>query len=118
MILFLCILSLILPNPGSIYNQKINFPFIGSQLIETEIITNNFASIKLEGIINDKGNIKYISYNDKNILIPSRNIKKIINKYNIEITYISYDDIYDSINFNINIKFINYKSKIKMKRLN
>lgn len=108
----------ILPSPGSIYEKKINFPLIGSQTVETEIITNNYAHIKLEGIINDEGYVKYLSNNERYIFKPSYNLRKLIKKYNIEIISICYNVENDSIDLDIHIKYIRYKSFIKLERLN
>jgi hypothetical protein len=55
MLFFIYLLSIILPNPGNIYYKNFKIPFIGFQGIETEIITNKFAKINLQGIINDNG---------------------------------------------------------------
>lgn len=108
----------ILPYPGSIYEKKINFPLIGSQIVETEIITNNYAHIKLEGIINNEGYVKYISNNDRYIFKPSYNLRKLIKKYNIEIISLCYNVENDSIDLDVHIKFIKYKSFIQLERLN
>lgn len=108
----------ILPSPGSIYEKKINFPLIGSQTVETEIITNNYAHIKLEGIINDEGYVKYLSNNERYIFKPSYNLRKLIKKNNIEIISICYNVENDSIDLDIHIKYIRYKSFIKLERLN
>lgn len=109
----------ILPSPGSIYEKKINFPLIGrSQTLETEIITNNYAHIKLQGIINDEGYVKYLSNNERYIFKPSFNLRKLIKKYNIEIISICYNVENDSIDLDIHIKYIRYKSFIQLERLN
>lgn len=108
----------ILPYPGSIYEKKINFPLIGRQTVETEIITNNYAHIKLEGIINNDGYVKYISNNDRYIFKPSYNLRKLIKKYNIEIISLCYNVENDSIDLNVHIKYIRYKSFIQLERLN
>ena len=98
--------------------KKITLPLIGDQLIETVIITNNFAQIKLEGFINNEGYIKYYNFDNKHLLKPSYNLRKIIKKYNIEIDELYYNDEDDSINFNINIKTFRYSKNIKLNRLN
>ena len=83
-LLFLCIsnvYSIILPLPGSIYSKRINFPLIGYQLIQTEIITDNLIYLTLEGLVNECGTIRYINlqkYINQNIL----NKKKIKRKIN------------------------------------
>ena len=50
----------ILPEPGQIYYKNINIPLIGNQQVETEIITKNYANIKLIGLINQDGYILFI----------------------------------------------------------
>lgn len=110
--------NLLLPYPGSIYEKNINFPLIGKQYVETEIITNNYANIKLKGLINNEGYIKYISNNDKYIFKVSHSLRKLIKKYNIEIINLYYNSENDSIDINVNIKYIRYKSFIQLERLN
>lgn len=108
----------IVPYPGSIYEKKIIFPLIGSQIVEIEIITNNFAEIKLKGIINNECYVKYIYYNDRYIFKPSYNLRKLIKKYNIEITSLFYNEENDSIDLDVYIRYIRYKSFIQLERLN
>ena len=107
-----------IPNPGTIYQKKLYIPVIGKQFIEAEVITSNFAFIRLQGIINEKGTVKYINRNDKHIIKFSYNLRKIIKKYKTEITSPYYDIKNDEILFNLNIKVINYNAKINMRRIN
>lgn len=108
----------IFPYSANIYKKKINFPLIGGQTVETEIITNNYALIKLEGIINKNGYVKYITNKNRYLFKLSYNLRKIIRKYNIEIISLSYNIENDSIDFDVNIKYIRYKSFIQLERLN
>ena len=114
----LTLITLVLPPPGSVYQKKINIPIIGSQVIETKVITNNFAYITLSGLINEKGTAKYINSRNKHYIRFSYNLRKIIKKYNTEFTFPYYDDELDEIFFNLNVKLINFNTKIKMKRIN
>jgi hypothetical protein len=108
----------LLPKPGSIYAKKITFPFIGHQIVETEIVTDDYAYVKLEGLINNEGHIKYPCVNNSLIFQPCCNLKKIIKKYNIEIIMLHYNVENDSINIIVNIKKIRYKCNIQLDRLN
>lgn len=108
----------IIPKPGNIYQKKLYIPIIGKQLIEAEIVTNNYAFIRLEGLINEKGTAKYFNANDKHMIKFSYNLRKIIKKYKTELTFPYYDIENDEILLNINIKVINYKTKMKMSRIN
>lgn len=99
-----------IPQIGKIYSKKISLPIVGNQYIETKIITNNSAKIKLEGIINKKGTVKY--YNDFFIFSP--NIKKIIKLYDIEISNFEYS--YEHILFYLYIKKLKYNKKILLKK--
>lgn len=118
MFYFIYLLSIILPTPGNIYYKNFNIPLIGSQYIETEIITNNFARIKLDGLINDNGSVKYIIEDNKEIIRVSHNLKKIMIKYNTDFSDTYYDSVKDLIIFNLNIKLFNYKKKIIMEKKN
>lgn len=114
-----------IPFPGSIYEKKIIVPLIGHQIIETEVITENRAYVRLDGLIKNDGSIKYIAKNINNaqtersyIIKPSNNLRKIIKKYKIEITSLNYDYEKDCIMFNLYVKLFNYKTNIIMNRLN
>lgn len=108
----------VIPTPGNIYQQNLNIPIIGKQTIQAEVVANNYAFIKLQGIINENGTAKYISNNNKHIIKLSYNLRKIIKKYKTELMYLYYDIEKDEILFNLNVKVINYNTKIKMSRIN
>ena len=108
----------VVPKPGNIYQKKLHIPIIGKQIIEAEVITNNYAFIRLQELINEKGTLKYINKNDKYIIQFSYNLRKIIKKYKTELTFPYYDIENDEILFNLNVKVINYNTKIKMSRIN
>ena len=133
---------------NNIYYDKFKVPFVGSQSIKAEIQTQNSALITLQGIINEKGNVKFyeneennnrnIDYfqkieslkhfenNNNNInnnydiskITFDDKLKKIIKKYNIEFKSPNYDEENDIISFTINVKKVFYKRIIKMKRIN
>ena len=114
-----------IPFPGSIYEKKIIIPLVGYQIIETEVITENCAYVRLDGLIKNEGSIKYIIKNIDNtqiersyIIKPSNNLRKIIKKYKIEITSLNYDCEKDYIIFNLYVKLFNYRTKIIMNRVN
>jgi len=109
---------IIIPKPGSIYQKNLYIPIIGKQVIEAEVITNNYAFIRLQGLINEKGTAKYINRNDRHMIKFSYNLRKIIKKYKTELTFPYYDIENDEILFNLNVKVINYNTKIKMSRIN
>ena len=110
--------SVIVPKSGSIYQKNLHIPIIGKQVIEAEVITNNYAFIRLQGLINEKGTAKYINRNERHMIKFSYNLRKIIKKYKTELTFPYYDIENDEILFNLNVKVINYNTKIKMSRIN
>ena len=107
----------VVPKAGSKYQKNLYIPIIGKQVIEAEVITNNYAFITLHGLINEKGTIKYININDRHMIKLSYNLRKIIKKYKTELTFPYYDIENDEILFNLNVKVINYNTKIKMSRI-
>lgn len=109
---------IIIPKPGSIYQKNLYIPIIGKQVIEAEVITNNYAFIRLQGLINEKGTVKYINRNNRHTIKFNYNLRKIIKKYKTELTFPYYDIKNDEILFNLNVKVINYNTKIKMSRIN
>ena len=110
--------SVIVPKLGSIYQKNLYIPTIGKQVIEAEVITNNYAFIRLQGLINEKATAKYINRNERHMIKFSYNLRKIIKKYKTELTFPYYDIENDEILFNLNVKVINYNTKIKMSRIN
>lgn len=110
--------SVIVPKLGSIYQKNLYIPIIGKQVIEAEVITNNYAFIRLQGLINEKATAKYINRNERHMIKFSYNLRKIIKKYKTELTFPYYDIENDEILFNLNVKVINYNTKIKMSRIN
>lgn len=115
---FITLISLVLPSPGRIYEKKINLPLIGYQNIETEIITDNVAFVKLDGLINKNGTVRYLYRNDKHYIRFSNSLKEIIKTYNIELNKPYYDEEYDQIVFDLIVNIIRYKTNIIMTRLN
>lgn len=110
--------SVIVPKLGSIYQKNLYIPIIGKQVIEAEVLTNNYAFIRLQGLINEKATAKYINRNERHMIKFSYNLRKIIKKYKTELTFPYYDIENDEILFNLNVKVINYNTKIKMSRIN
>lgn len=68
----------IVPKPKNIYQKNLYIPIIGKQLIQAEVITNNYAFIRLQGLINEKGTVKYINRNERRMIKFSYNLRKII----------------------------------------
>ena len=107
----------IIPKPGSIYQKNLYIPIIGKQIIQAEVITNNYAYVRLQGLINEKGTVKYFYKFDKYTIKFSSNLREIIKKYKTELSFPYYDIKNDEILFNLNVKVINYNAKIKMSRI-
>ena len=75
--------SMVLPLPGSTYTKTINFPLIGHQTIETEIVTDNLAYLTFSVLINERGTIRYINleeYIKKKIINKKKLEKQFLNK--------------------------------------
>lgn len=109
-----CIVPVVTLKFGTIYQNKINIPIIGKQIIEAEIISDNLAYIRLKGLINEQGTVKYFNKNNKDVINLSYNLKNIIKKYNTELSFPYYNIENDEILFNLNIKKFNYNKQIKM----
>ena len=109
-----CIVPVVTLKFGSIYQNKINIPIIGKQIIEAEIISDNLAYIRLKGLINEQGTAKYFNKNNKDVINLSYNLKNIIKKYNTKLSFPYYDIENDEILFYLNIKKFNYNKQIKM----
>ena len=107
-----------LPPINSIYNKNINIPFVGSQLIETKMISNNKAKIKLSGIVNTNGlAFYYLKNNEINIKL-SKDLEKLLSDLSCEFSEPNYNKKKDQVSFNIYIKKIYFNKKIILNKNN
>ena len=107
----------ILPSVGSSYKTIVQVPLIGTQTIETTMITDNTAFIKLNGMINENGTARYIYNDKKEVVYLSWNLRKIMKKFKSEFTFPFYDIENDIIVFNLKVKPIFFNKKIKLKNI-
>ena len=107
----------ILPSVGSSYKTIVHVPLIGTQTIETTMITDNTAFIKLNGMINENGTARYIYNDKKEIVYLSWNLRKIMKKFKSEFSFPFYDIENDIIVFNLKVKPIFFNKKIKLKNI-
>lgn len=108
--------NLSFPSIGNKYSTTIKIPFIGHQIIETTMINNNIAFIKLDGIINENGIARYL-YNDKKQLVYlSWNLRKMMKKCRSNFSFPYYDIDNDRIIFILKVKPIFLKKKIILER--
>lgn len=105
-----------LPPINNVYNKNIYIPLIGSQVIETKMISQNKAKIKLSGIVNTNG-IAYYYLKDDDINIKfSKELFKLMNKLNCEFSNPDYNFKKDQVSFNLFIKKIYFNKKIILNR--
>ena len=119
-----------LPPVNNIYIANINVPIIGSQYIEYERFTELESEIRMKGIINNIGYIKYKkeTKNNENCLKSSSknlysyelndNLKNILNKYRCELKNPSYDPNTDIASINILVRLVNFNKLIILKNIN
>ena len=117
--LFFCYLitiaNALIPPVGNIYCTKISIPLIGSQYVESKIVSKRRVEILLEGKINQKGEA-IISKNKKNDeFLLNKELADYLNDKKIEFKLLNYDELKDEVNFKINIKSIFFSKKITLK---
>lgn len=104
------------PSIGNKYSTTVKIPLIGHQTIETTMINNNIAFIKLEGIINENGTARYLYNDKKQIVYLSWNLRKMMKTCRSEFSFPYYDIDNDRIIFVLKVKPIFLKKKIILEK--
>ena len=106
----------LLPPINKIYKTSINLPFIGPQNIEYERTDLYVSQVRLDGIINECGNV----YLDKNNLYDytfDEVLKRIVDKYKCSLDNPYYDPVNDIVVFKLKIKVIKFGKTIILKKI-
>lgn len=106
----------LLPPINQVYKTSINLPFIGSQNIEYERTDLYVSQVRLDGIINECGNV----YLDKNNLYDytfDEVLKRIVDKYKCSLENPYYDSVNDIVVFKLKIKVIKFGKTIILKKI-
>lgn len=104
-----------LPPINQVYKTSINLPFIGPQNIEYERTDLYVSQVRLDGIINECGNV----YLDKNNLYDytfDEVLNNIVNKYKCSLENPYYDPENDIVVFKLKIKVIKFGKTIVLKK--
>lgn len=100
---------------GNTYVARFHIPIIfKKQDIQLYFVDKSKANLKLNGFINNEGNVHY-NYNKntkKFSYKPDENIKKIMNKYLLTMYDISYNETFDIASVTIRSKLLRIKQKI------
>tara|TARA_B110001450_G_scaffold74540_2_gene71025 strand:+ start:33 stop:422 length:390 start_codon:yes stop_codon:yes gene_type:complete len=107
--------EIILPPINQVYKTSINLPFIGAQNIEYERTDLYVSQVRLDGIINECGNV----YLDKNNLYDytfDEVLNNIVNKYKCSLENPYYDPENDIVVFKLKIKVIKFGKTIVLKK--
>jgi hypothetical protein len=117
--LFFCYLisvaNALTPPIGNIYCTKITIPLIGSQYVESKVISNRRVEILLEGKINQKGQAIIRKQKNEEQFLLNKELADYLNDKKIEFKLLNYDEVKDEVNFKINIKSIFFSKKITLK---
>lgn len=106
-----------LPPMNNIYSSTFNIPFIGKQNIEYERNEKFTSTIRLKGLINEKGFIYFDKYDIYNYNFDD-NIKKILKKYKCELIDPSYDKENDIIIIKVKIYLLKFGKTLIFKKIN
>lgn len=101
----------ILPPINNIYKTNVNIPLIGNQIIEYERTKYYISEVRLDGIINAKGNV-YINKNNIYDYTFDEILKNIIKKYKCELNNPYYNFKDDVIILEIKIKMLKFGKKL------
>jgi hypothetical protein len=119
--LFFCYLitiaNALIPPIGNIYCTKITVPLIGSQYVESKVISNKRVEILLEGKINQKGQAIIRKYKNKEEFLLNKEFADYLNDKKIEFKLLNYDKKKDEVNFKIDIKPIFFTKKVTLKNI-
>jgi hypothetical protein len=111
------VLSFRSPPINKVYNKKLYIPLVGTQFIETKMITKNKAKIKLEGIINRNGLAYYYNKNNKVNIKLSRELSLLMDEIKCTFSEPNYNYDKDEISFNLYIKPIYFNKKIILTKI-
>ena len=106
----------LLPPINQVYKTSINLPLIGRQNIEYERTDLYVSQVRLDGIINECGNV----YLDKNNLYDyafDEVLKRIVDKYKCSLENPYYDPENDIVVFKLKIKVIKFGKTIVLKKI-
>lgn len=119
--LFFCYLitiaNALIPPIGNIYCTKISIPLIGSQYVESKIVSKRRVEILLEGKINQKGEAIIRKNKKDDEFLLNKELADYLNDKKIEFKLLNYDEIKDEVNFKINIKPIFFTKKVTLKNI-
>jgi hypothetical protein len=119
--LFFCYLisvaNALTPPIGNIYCTKITIPLIGSQYVESKVISNRRVEILLEGKINQKGQAIIRKQKNEEQFLLNKELADYLNDKKIEFKLLNYDELKDEVNFKINIKPIFFTKKVTLKNI-
>jgi hypothetical protein len=119
--LFFCYLisvaNALTPPIGNIYYTKITIPLIGSQYVESKVISNRRVEILLEGKINQKGQAIIRKQKNEEQFLLNKELADYLNDKKIEFKLLNYDEVKDEVNFKINIKSIFFTKKVTLKNI-
>jgi len=106
----------LLPPINQIYKTSINLPFIGNQNIEYERTDVYVSQVRLDGIINECGNVYLDKYNLYDYTFDEV-LKRIVDKYKCVLENPYYDAHNDIVVFKLKIKVIKFGKTIILKKI-
>lgn len=105
----------LVPPIGNTYCTMITVPLIGTQYVESKMVSKRRVEILLEGKINQKGEAIIRKYNNEEQFLLNKELADYLNDKKIEFKLLNYDVVKDEVNFKINIKPIFFSKKITLK---
>lgn len=105
----------LLPPINQVYKTSLNIPFVGSQKVEYERTDLYISQVRLDGIINECGNV-YLNKNNLYDYTIDEVLKRIVDKYKCSLDNPYYDHENDIVVFKLKIKVIKFSKTIILKK--
>ena len=105
------------PPVGRQYGKTISIPVLGKQEIMSEVLSKNSVGIYLNGIVNLNGTAKYLKNDDRELVVLSYNLRRTLERLQVEFNLPEYDSKRDKVIFRLKIRPIFYNKNIVLDRV-
>ena len=117
-LLLMCgLITNIFPPVGRQYGKIITIPVLGKQEILSRVISKNTVGIYLKGIVNENGTAKYFNNDDRELIVLSYNLRRILKRLKVDFNLPEYNKNRDCVIFRLKIRPLFYNKNIVLDRV-
>ena len=117
-LLLMCgLITNIFPPVGRQYGKIITIPVLGKQEIFSEVLSKNTVGIYLKGIVNQNGTAKYFNNDDRELIVLSYNLRRILKTLKVDFNLPKYNKNRDCVIFRLKIRPLFYNKNIVLDRV-